>query len=122
MTGGLRPRVLIVDDEAATGKLAARVAGRAGWDAEDLPWDAAGELGDRYRLVLLDIVMKRSDGVAACRRLRAAGCGARVVAMTANTGAGDVATYRAAGFDGLLGKPFGAEELRRVLEGSGGWT
>jgi CheY-like chemotaxis protein len=120
-------RVLVIDDEVAAGKLAARAAARAGWgadvllDAADVPWADVARLSAQYDLILLDIVMKRSNGVDACRRLRAAGCGVRVVAMTANTGAADVALYRAAGFDGLLGKPFAASELRCILEGGKGW-
>lgn len=122
-----RRRVLIVDDEAMTGKLAARAASRADWDVEvlldaaDLPWGQASTLHERCDLVLLDIVMKRSNGVDACRRLRGAGCRVRIIAMTSNTGLDDVVLYKAVGFDGLLGKPFGADQLRHVLAGGGGW-
>ena len=34
--------------------------------------------------ILLDIVMKKSDGVQVCRELRAAGCTIPIIAMTGN--------------------------------------
>ena len=65
--------------------------------------------------VLLDIVMRRSDGmdVLASVRQHPTLANLPVYAMTSNVEA--ARAYREAGFNGLLGKPFGRKGLREVL-------
>jgi len=69
-----------------------------------------------FELVLMDIQMPVTDGVAAAREIRL--LEARegrprtpIIALSANVMAHQVAEYRAAGMDGVVGKPFEAEAL-----------
>ena len=66
-------------------------------------------------VVLLDIVMRRSVGVDVLRALRldARWSSLPVYAMTSNVER--VEEYRAAGFNGLLGKPFSKAKLAAAL-------
>jgi signal transduction histidine kinase len=76
---------------------------------------------DAYRaggfdLVLMDIQMPVVDGVAAAREIRAIEARegrprAPIIALSANIMAHQVAEYRAAGMDAVVGKPFEAEHL-----------
>lgn len=71
-----------------------------------------------YDIILLDIVMVRSDGVDICRRLKLAGVSVPILAMTANTSERDVIEYRAAGFDKevtTVGKPFDVGVLAQAV-------
>jgi signal transduction histidine kinase/CheY-like chemotaxis protein len=70
----------------------------------------------RFDLVLMDIQMPVMDGVAAAREIRAMEARANrrrtpIVALSANVMAHQVAEYRAAGMDAVVGKPFEAELL-----------
>jgi DNA-binding response OmpR family regulator len=68
----------------------------------------AAELPD---LVLLDLGLPDIDGVALCRRLRAAAPDAIIVVLTARTGELDVVIALDAGADDYLTKPFRLSEL-----------
>jgi len=75
-----------------------------------------------FDLILMDVQMPVTDGVAATgeiRRLEAAEGRARtpIVALSANVMAHHVAEYRAAGMDAVVGKPFEAEALWAAIVG-----
>jgi CheY-like chemotaxis protein len=53
----------------------------------------------------MDIKMPLMDGLEAARRLRAAGCGLPILALTANADPWDAADYINAGMDGVVEKP-----------------
>jgi len=59
-------------------------------------------------LILLDIQVRPYNGYEMLAMLRADPryAGTRIVALTANVMASDVEKMKAAGFDGLIGKPF----------------
>ena len=95
----LAPELLIVENGAE--------AVRA-WRAGD--WD----------LILMDIQMPVMDGLSAARAIReqeALEGRARtpIIALTANGAAHQVASYRAAGIDNVVGKPIDVAELFRVI-------
>jgi signal transduction histidine kinase len=85
---------------------------------------------DAYRtggfdLVLMDIQMPVTDGVAAAREIR--GLEARearartpIIALSANVMAHQQAEYRAAGMDAVVGKPFEAEALWAAVAAAAG--
>ena len=127
LASGAAPRVLVAEDDPVNALLAVRSLERFGavvdWakngtEALALFEEAAATGG--YRLVLMDVRMPGLDGLEATRRLRAreAELGiprCRVVALTANAGAGDEAAASAAGFDGFVAKPFPRAALAQLL-------
>jgi CheY-like chemotaxis protein len=83
-------------------------------------WHAAREAGTPYDLVLMDVHMPGTDGLEACRRIRAAeadgGSRTPVLALTANAFAEDRDACLAAGMDGFLVKPLDPDRLAAALE------
>ncbi len=69
----------------------------------------------RYGLVLMDVQMPVMDGLEATRRIRAAGVGVPIVAMTANAFHEDVRACLDAGMDDHVGKPVDLSELYAKL-------
>jgi two-component system, cell cycle response regulator DivK len=78
-------------------------------------------------LILLDLQIPEQDGYTILKLIRATPRlrGTRVVALTANVMADDLAKARAAGFDGLIGKPINklrfARQIERILQGEAIW-
>ena len=107
-------RILVVDDEPAVRDALARALKLDGYDVE-LAED--GEQGlraverSRPDAVVLDVLMPRLDGLAACRRLRASGDRTPVLMLTARDAVPDRVAGLDAGADDYLVKPFALEEL-----------
>lgn len=114
--GGLRRRVLVVDDNAANRAVMAGMLAPLGFElAEAADGETALAEAARFRpdLVLMDLRLPGGiDGLEATRRLRARdGATPRVIAVTASAYDVDRAECRAAGCDDFLAKPFREEEL-----------
>jgi len=76
------------------------------------------EIND-YDIILMDMQMPDIDGLEATRRIRAELPAERqphIIAMTANTMAGDRERCLEAGMNDYIGKPVQREELRQALE------
>lgn len=67
-------------------------------------------------IVVLDYNMPDHNGVETAIALRAAGCMARLVLLTANTQQSVVDAALAAGFVDIVDKPISAEKIRSMLE------
>ncbi|MEA2903754.1 MAG: hypothetical protein QOI12_1141 [Alphaproteobacteria bacterium] len=82
-------------------------------------WLAARAAGTPYALVLMDLHMPGTDGLAATRRIRATegdgGARTRIIALTANAFGEDRDACMAAGMDGFLTKPLDRERLAGAL-------
>lgn len=101
--------VLFVDDEPIMRRLGKRMCERAGASVtlcEDGA-DVAAALKEHpsVEIILMDIVMHRSDGRGVCRALRADGIDIPIVAVTANATPDMVAEYQRCGFNAMLAKP-----------------
>ena len=116
-------RVLVVEDNALGRGLTRMFLEDLGCSVSAVGSGEAAleELGrTSYDLVLMDCRMPGMDGIEAVRRLREEEARqgrprVRVVACTAYGSPEDRDRCLAAGMDGVLVKPFGTEDLRRVL-------
>jgi PAS domain S-box-containing protein len=114
-------RILLAEDNAVNQKLAVRLLGKLGYEADvvanGLEAIEAVEGGD-YDLVLMDVQMPHLDGLEATRRIRQSRPRGlpRIVAMTANVLQEDREACVAAGMDDYLPKPIRAAQLAEALE------
>jgi two-component system response regulator MprA len=107
-------RILVVDDEPAVRESLGRALRLEGYDVQ-LAADgeeAVAAIGQSAPdAVVLDVLMPRLDGIAACRRLRAIGDRTPVLMLTARDAVSDRVAGLDAGADDYLVKPFALEEL-----------
>lgn len=113
-------RVLVVEDDQVNRTIVVQLleTDEHAVSATEHPLKALQYLqGYPYQLCLFDIRLPDMDGIELLERARAlvGGRGPLFVALTANTSEGDVARYRAAGFDYVIEKPVDKAHLRFVL-------
>jgi CheY-like chemotaxis protein len=117
-------RILIAEDDPTARELARHILTHAGHQVDAVAdGDAALEalLRGQYGLALLDLQLPGMDGHEVARAARAAlpVC-PRLIAFSAAADTHDAPRYRALGFDGCLGKPIRAADLRHVLDAGHG--
>ena len=115
-------RVLVVDDNAANQKVAARMIERLGYQVDVAGTGAAAVsmvgIG-RYDAVLMDCQMPETDGYEAARRIRRderGGTHVPIIAVTADDLAGERERCLAAGMDDYISKPLKLPIVAAVLE------
>jgi signal transduction histidine kinase/ActR/RegA family two-component response regulator len=115
-------RVLLVEDNAVSQRLAERLLGKQGHQVVTAANGLQGVSAFReqdYDLVLMDVQMPELDGLAATQAIRALerGTGRRtpVLMLTANAMKGDREKCLEAGADGYLTKPLEAGQLIRTI-------
>ena len=107
-------RVLVVEDERKIAGFIARGLKEEGY-AVDLASD--GEEGhflastNEYDLLILDLMLPKTDGLSLCRSLRREGYTAAIIMLTARDTVRDKVTGLDAGADDYVTKPFAFEEL-----------
>ncbi len=110
----LKTRILVVDDDQRLRDLLTRYLGeqkfevRAVADAQAMDKQLARE---RYDLLVLDLMLPGEDGLAICRRLRAAGGAPAIIMLTAKGDEVDRIVGLEMGADNYLPKPFNPREL-----------
>ncbi|AWN52708.1 ATP-binding protein [Methylobacterium sp. 17Sr1-1] len=118
----VRPaRLLLVEDVPINQDLARAVLESEGHSV-DVAGDGAAAIeavrAKPYDLVLMDVQMPGMDGITATRTIRSlpgpTGT-VPIVAMTANVLPAQLETFRAAGMDGHVGKPFKRAELAAAI-------
>lgn len=114
-------RLLVVEDEPALGAQVARGLREEGHTVDhvgDGPTALDSLLppgGERYDLVILDVLLPGCDGLSVCRQVRAAGRRVPILLLTARTAVDERVAGLDAGADDYLTKPFAfAELLARV--------
>jgi CheY-like chemotaxis protein len=120
-------RVLLAEDNPINAMLARTLLRREGCEVEHVTDGAAAVLAavaNPYDLVLMDVRMPGMGGIEATRRLREAGVGTPVVALTADAFEDDRLACLAAGMDDFLVKPLSLDALRPALDRwlKAGWT
>ena len=115
-------RVLVVDDNGANQKVAARMVQRLGYrvDVAASGAEAVTMVGHgHYDAVLMDCLMPEVDGYEASRQIRHNERGGRrvpIIAMTAEALAGERERCLAAGMDDYITKPVKLHVVAAVLE------
>jgi signal transduction histidine kinase len=114
-------RILLVEDLPMNQELACTILRRAGHFV-DVAGDGieavAAAQENSYDLILMDIQMPRMDGVAAARKIRQLKSPARhtpIIAMTANALPEQVQSFRQAGMDDYVAKPFKQQDLHEAI-------
>jgi len=108
------PKILVVDDDVRLRDLLKRYLAEQGFQVSALA--DAREIGkqlqrDPPHLVVLDLMLPHEDGLAVCRRLRAAGDSVPIIMLTAKGEEIDRIVGLETGADDYLAKPFNPREL-----------
>nr|WP_036922270.1 MtrAB system response regulator MtrA [Propionicicella superfundia] len=110
---GVRPRILVVDDDPRVSEMLQLVLQQEGFSTA---WCATGTDALRsFRefhadLVLLDVMLPGLSGVEVCREIRAES-GVPIVMLTAKSDTSDIVEGLTAGADDYVSKPFKSKEL-----------
>jgi two-component system, OmpR family, phosphate regulon response regulator OmpR len=109
-----RQKVLVVDDDLRLRDLLKRYLGEQGFVVDTVADAGAMERQMqrmRYDLMVLDLMLPGEDGLAICRRLRAAGEDIPIIMLTAKGDDVDRIVGLEMGADDYLSKPFNPREL-----------
>ncbi|WP_341360974.1 response regulator transcription factor [Georgenia sp. M64] len=108
-----RPRVLVIEDEAAIARVVRGYLEREGFEVVVMADGETGVTAARESspdVVVLDLMLPGIDGLEVCRRLRTFS-DAYVIMLTARTEEIDRLVGLSSGADDYVGKPFSAPEL-----------
>lgn len=114
--------LLLVEDNRLNQVVAIRLLEKDGHRvqvAENGLMALAAYAESRFDAILMDVQMPVMDGLSAVREIRrmeAPGAHVPILAMTAHTSGHDRRACEAAGMDGMLSKPFNADQLRMALQ------
>lgn len=109
-----KPRILIVEDEAAIRTGLADVFVYHGYEVEAVGDGRTGlkrALDDGFDLILLDIMLPGMDGFAICERVRSEAPEQPIIMLTAKGGDEDVIQGLTLGADDYVAKPFSVAQL-----------
>lgn len=113
-SGGLCPRIAVVDDETELRDMLTRYLRSQGFDvrtaADGIRLDRLMER-EPFDLLILDLMMEPEDGLSICRRLRAEGQNIPILMLTARGDPVDRVIGLETGADDYLAKPFVPREL-----------
>jgi len=114
MTGKTRYKVLLVDDDARLRELLSRYLQEQGFSIKTVTDSTAMDRAlhrEHFDLLVLDLMLPGEDGLAICRRLRAADNNMPIVMLTAKGDEVDRIVGLEMGADDYLPKPFNPREL-----------
>jgi PAS domain S-box-containing protein len=114
-----RARILVAEDNTTNQVVAFGMLRKLGFDEVRLASNGIEAfqlaMDEPFDVILMDCQMPEMDGYEATRRLRAAGCLAPIVAMTANAIKGDRERCIEAGMNDYLTKPMDLKVLGAIL-------
>jgi two-component system phosphate regulon response regulator OmpR len=114
MPSAQRQKILVVDDDLRLRDLLKRYLAEQGFAVDTVPDAQAMDRNlarTRYDLLVLDLMLPGEDGLAICRRLRAADNAVAVIMLTAKGDDVDRIVGLEMGADDYLAKPFNPREL-----------
>jgi len=109
-----RYRVLVVDDDSRLRDLLSRYLSEQGYSVKAVVDSTAMDRAlhrEHYDLIVLDLMLPGEDGLAICRRLRAAEDSTPIIMLTAKGDDVDRIVGLEMGADDYLPKPFNPREL-----------
>ena len=115
-------RILLAEDNPVNQKLALALLGKAGYHVTLVEngrqaVELCGRQPQSFDIILMDVQMPEMDGLEATRQIRAKGfTEVPVVAMTANSMAGDREACLAAGMNDYISKPIKREGVFQVID------
>ena len=112
--------ILVVDDNRTNRMLAELMLEGRGWTLDEAcngDEALAAVRARKFDVILLDISMPGMSGDEVCREIKRMPGGPRVVAFTAHVMPDEIESIMAAGFDGLVTKPFTQDQLLGSLWG-----
>jgi osomolarity two-component system, response regulator SKN7 len=114
-----RPRILLVEDDPTCrqigGKFLYSFMAEVDTALDGLEAVSKMQEGNKYDMILMDIIMPNLDGVSACHIIRQFDR-TPIVAMTSNIRSDDIQMYFQHGMDDVLPKPFTRKSLLEMLE------
>lgn len=124
LTHSNRPRVLVVEDDAALSEVVCTFLADEGYDCAPafsgtealLLAERAGEKDEPFDLVILDLMLPGVPGEELLGRLREAGVGAPVIVTSAKAAVADRVGLLRMGASDYLVKPFDLDELLARVE------
>jgi DNA-binding response OmpR family regulator len=108
-------RILIVEDEPSIAMVLEDDMRREGYRTEvaaDGDTAAQRAIGERFDLILLDVMLPKKDGFEVCREVRRAGVMTPIILLTARTQEAEKVLGLELGADDYVTKPYSARELR----------
>ncbi len=117
-----RKKILVVDDDPAIREVLATQLGRLDFDtacAGDGVEAVSAFKREKPDLVLMDVMMPRMDGLAACEKIRALekkGARIPILFLTARDSQHDKLSTALSGGDDFVTKPVSLQELRERVE------
>ncbi|KAF2760151.1 heat shock transcription factor 2, partial [Pseudovirgaria hyperparasitica] len=113
------PQILLVEDDPTCRRIGGKFlhAFQCNIDCALDGLEAVNKMnsGQKYDLILMDIIMPNLDGVSACHLIRQFDP-TPIVAMTSNIRSDDISMYFQHGMNDVLPKPFTKEGLLGILE------
>lgn len=112
MSRRMDERILCVEDDPHIGRLLMAILGEAGYPAD---WVTSGKKAltcwPQASLLILDLMLPDSDGLAVCREIRTCDATMPLIMLTAKAGTRDVVRGLEMGADDYITKPFEASIL-----------
>lgn len=110
----MKHKILVVEDDAAIAKVLAYNLEREGYDpllVKDGETAVAAFRKQKPRLVLLDLMIPKVDGLEVCRLIRGTDRGVPILMLTAKSGEVDKIVGLEMGADDYVTKPFSVREV-----------
>ena len=107
-------KILIVEDEVKISRIIDLQLRYAGYDT-DLAFDGSDAIDkaglNRYDLILMDVMMPKTDGITACNAIKKLFPDTKIIMLTAKDDIQDVINGLDSGADDYVTKPFVFDEL-----------